>query len=155
MNQTFLVVFRFQGVIPNIPERRHADVGDGNPAFDLVVIGPMHPVGQPHGRRGGRSLQAGESGGVIHHVIGKQDFFAPARHEIPRGRVVKPAKDGDPGKQQNIRAIPEAMNRHARFRRFWQGFWRDRLALGGGLLRGSGRQETAQRYGQHRKNRKA
>ena len=80
-----------------------------NPALDLMVAGPVHPVGKAYRRCGSGGLQAGESGGIVDHVIGNQNFFSSTGLEVARGGVIETAKDADASEEQNVGPVPESV----------------------------------------------
>ena len=108
---TTSLVLRFQRVVSYDAEAGDADVSDGDPAFELVVVGAVQQVGEADGGQRCGSFQAGECRGVIDDVVGDQNFFASAGQEVAGGSVVEAAEDGDAGEQQNVGAVPEGVRR--------------------------------------------
>jgi len=112
-------MLRLQRIITGYAESRNSNVDNRYPAFDLVMSSPVHPVGKSD--RGDRSsgFQTGKSRRIVHHVVGNQDFFAPASLEISGGSIVQTAKNGDAGEQQDVSPVPKSMG--------WK--WLDRRGL--------------------------
>jgi hypothetical protein len=69
--------------------------------------------------RSGRSrcLHAGKRSRVVHHIGGQQNLGSAPRLKITRGGIVESAKHRDPGKKQDIGAVPETMGRNRRLGR--------------------------------------
>ena len=74
-----------------------------------MVTRTVHPVGEADRRRGPSRFQAGESGGIVDHIVGNQNLLPPAGLEIASGGVVETAKDADAGEEQDVRAVPEGV----------------------------------------------
>ena len=89
----------------------HADVSDGKPALHFVMSGAVENVGDAHRRDGRRCLQAGESCGIVYDIVRDENFSSAAPLKVAGGRIVKPPKHGNTGKQQDVRAVPEAVDR--------------------------------------------
>ena len=105
------LVLRFQRIVPYHSEASDPDVDDRDPAFELVVVGAVHPVGEADGSERRRRLQAGKCRGVIDDVVRDQNFFAAARQKIAGGSIVQAAEDSDAGEQQNVGTVPEGVRR--------------------------------------------
>jgi len=64
-----------------------------------VMACSMHPVGKTDGSSGSRCFEAGESGGIIDHIVGNQNFLPATRLEVARGGVIEAAEDANAGEQ--------------------------------------------------------
>jgi len=105
------LVLRFQRIVPHHPEAGDTDVDNRDPAFDLVVMGAMHPVGEADGSERPGRLQAGKCRGVVDDVVRDQNFVPAAREKIAGRSIIQAAENSDSGEQKNVRAVPEGVRR--------------------------------------------
>src|SRR5271165_1799490 len=103
----------FETIITDVSKRSYADVTDRQPTLELVMAGAMEDIRNAHGSHGCGRFQACESGGIVDHVIGEKNFLSAARLEVASRGIVHAAGEGDSGKKQQIRGVPEGMRRES------------------------------------------
>lgn len=99
----------FKGVISCSTEAGDADVSNGEPAFEPVVSTAVQQIRDADGCGCTRGFQADKSCGVIDHVIGNENFFAPPGLHVAGSGIVERAKNHTPRKEQNVGPVPETM----------------------------------------------
>ncbi len=96
-----------------------------------MMMGAVKEIGHADGGYGGGGFDRGESGVIVHNVVGEQRFIAAAAAKIQSGEVIESAGSANRGEEQIVFAIPERMLER----------WRFWLTVGvlraGWLLRGS------------------
>src|SRR5690349_1897695 len=97
MRRPYAVMARLQAVVPTIAKSCDRQMRNGEPAFQLVMSGMVQPVGQSDRNACGGCLQGGETGGIIHHLVGQQNLFPPPSLKVSGGSIVKASKRCDAG----------------------------------------------------------
>jgi len=80
-----------------------------------MMMGAVKEIGHADGGYGSCGFDRGESGVIVHNVVGEQRFIAAATTKIQSGEVIESAGSANGGEEQIVFAIPERMPERWRF----------------------------------------
>ena len=79
------------------------------PALQAVMLRAVKKIRNAHGSQRAGGFDGGESGLVVHDVIGEQDFVAAAAAHVAGGMKIERARGRHVGKKPGVALIPEPM----------------------------------------------
>lgn len=99
-----------EAVVAHCAGRGKADVDDGGPALELVMMIAVKEIGSADGRSNRSSFDADEGSVIVHHIVGEKNLLATAAAHVERGEVVEGPRGGEGGEKSGVLFVPKAMH---------------------------------------------
>src|ERR1700716_2780410 len=98
-----------------------SEVNEGGPALEFVVAVAMEQVRYADRGGGTGGFYSREGRVVVDHVVGQQDFLAPAMAHVERRKIVEGARSAHTSEEPVVGPVPKAVLALGRERYSWPG----------------------------------